>query len=252
MLTDVQRQEFDTWGFIILRGFLPPEDMRAYTDAFDATLQTIVPPERWSDERGVVGAMNFFQKNPGVYHRLLDDERVLEVVEDILGPDYVFTTSEGARRYADTNWHHDDLAPEGQIHLKVVFYLDPMGADPGSLCLLPGSHHADYRERVEGYGRQMLSANRDVPGTYPIASDPGDMIVFNVKTYHGAFAEGVRRRAIYINFLQRPKTSLEEAHVEWLNRKDGGYYTPPLFEDAPPSRLRMTRFLKERCYDKTA
>ena len=78
------------------------------------------------------------------------------------------------------------------------------------------------------------------------------MIAFDVKTYHGAFAGGVRRRGIYMNFLQSPRTNLEEAHLEWLYHKDGGYYTPALFENAPPKRMRMLRFLKEHCYDKAS
>ena len=249
MLTDAHKHHFDALGFIVLPGFLPPDEMRVYADAFDDTREAMTDHDRWMDETGVVATGRFFEQNPQVYHRMLDDDRLLEVVEDLLGPGFVFTVSEGARRYTDTRWHHDDLAPEGQLHLKVVFVLDPIGADPGGLCLLPGSHHPDYRERMERYGSEILPAGPDVPGTYAIPSDPGDMIVFNVKTYHGAFTRGERRRVIYINFLQAPRTKLHEAHLEWLYRKDRGYYTPSLFENAPAKRLRMTQFLKERCYD---
>ena len=252
MLTDVEKHEFDTLGFVVLRGLLPPAGMRAYTEAFDETLGAMTDPERWADESGNVQTGRFFEQNPQVYHGILDDEKVQEVIEDLLGPDFVFTVSEGARRYADTRWHHDDLAPEGHVHLKMVFCLDPIDADPGCLCLLPGSHHADYRERMEKYGPEILTAGRDVPGTYAIASSPGDVIVFNVKTYHGAFTGGIRRRVIYMNFLSGPRTMLGEAHLEFLYRRDGGYYTPPLFENAPPKRMRMLGFLKERCYDKAS
>jgi hypothetical protein len=252
VLTDVQKHQFDTLGFVVLRGFLAPDEMRLYTAAFDETLGAITDPERWANESENVGASRFFEQNPQVYHRLLDDDKILEVIQDLLGLDFVFTVSEGARRYADTHWHHDDVAPEGHLHVKMVFYLDAMDADPGCLCLLPGSHHADYRERMERYGPEILTASRDVPGTYAIASSPGDAIVFNVKTYHGAFTGGIRRRVIYMNFLSGPRTMLGEAHLEFLYRRDGGYYTPSLFENAPPKRMRMLRFLKERCYDKAS
>ena len=152
-------------------------------------------------------------------------------------------------RTNDTRWHHDDVAPEGHLHLKVIFYLEPVRALSGCLCVLPGSHFLPYRERMEKYGGDILPLGKDVPGVYPIETDPGDLLVFNVKLYHAAFGEGSKRRGVYINFIQKPRTAEEEEYIRWLYRKDGGYYTPETFKDAPPRRLRMLQFLKEACYD---
>ena len=67
--------------------------------------------------------------------------------------------------------------------------------------------------------------------------------------YHAAFGEDVKRRGIYLNYLQKPRMPEEAEHIRWLYRKDGGYYTPETFKDAPPRRMRMLQFLKEACYD---
>ena len=80
--------------------------------------------------------------------------------------------------------------PEGHRHLKVIFYLEPVRATTGCLSVLPGSHFLPYRERMEKYGEDILPLGKDVPGIYPIETDPGDLLVFNVKLYHSS----IRRR----------------------------------------------------------
>ena len=105
---------------------------------------------------------------------------------------------------------------------------------------------------MEEYHESILSLGRAVPGTYPTESNPGDAVVFNVKCYNAAFSE-VPRKGIYINYIQKPRTPEEEEYIEWLYHHDeshgGTYYTPELFEDVSPKRMRMLTFLKERCYD---
>ena len=85
------------------------------------------------------------------------------------------------------------------------------------------------------------------------ARNPGDAVIFNIKIYHAAFGEGIQRRAIYVHFVQEPRTAEEEAYIVGIYRGDAShgwtYYTPELFEDAPPKRTRLLTFLKERCYE---
>ncbi len=252
MLTDTQKHQFETLGFVLLKNFIPLDEIHTYTKAFDGTLREAAGPrlkEPYTNVNKTIGVMRFFEHNPEIYHHLLDSDAVSEVVEELLGEDFVFSTSEGAYRFGNTRWHHDDVSPEGHIHLKVVLYLDPVHANTGCLSVLPGSQFLPYRQRMEQYSGDILPLGKDVPGTYPIASNPGDVVIFNVKLYHAAFGEGVGRRAIYINYLQKPGTPEEEDHLKWLYHKDGGYYTPELFEDATPKRMRMLAFLKHTCYD---
>ena len=251
MLTEAQKHHFETLGFLCLRDFFPADELQRYTDAFDETLKRAkgLKTLEINEERRTIGTLRFFESNPAVYHPLLDGDKLNELIEDLLGEEYVFTVSEGALRTNNTRWHHDDVAPEGHRHLKVIFYLEPVRATTGCLCVLPGSHFFPYRERMEKYGEDILPLGKDVPGIYPIETDPGDLLVFNVKLYHSAFGEGAKRRGVYINFIQKPRTPEEAEYIKWLYRKDGGYYTPETFKDAPPRRLRMLQFLKEACYD---
>ena len=105
MLTEIQKHQFETLGFIFLENFFPPNEIQAYINAFDETFrsaagQRLTGP--YKDIKKTIAVMRFFEYNPAVYHRLLDSDAVSGVVEDLLGEDFVFSTSEGAYRFGNT------------------------------------------------------------------------------------------------------------------------------------------------------
>jgi ectoine hydroxylase-related dioxygenase (phytanoyl-CoA dioxygenase family) len=252
MLTEEQKGQFETLGFLVFRNLIDADEMRTYIDAFNDTMTRANGGERWSRAPVRHQVLPFYRHNPGVYHRLLDHEVINRIVGDLIGDDFILTVSEGIYHYKGTPWHHDDVSPDGHVHLKVVVFLDAVRADNGCLSVIPGSHLRSFRERLEGSGKHLLALGPDIPGRYALESDPGDVVVFNVKTYHGAFGDGVRR-GIYVNYMKHPQNQAEEDYITGIYRRDsahwGSYYTPELFEDASPRRMRMLSFLKERCYD---
>jgi hypothetical protein len=249
MLTETQKHQFETLGFLCLKNFIPPAEMQTYIDAFDGALIKANGGKAWDKAPKRHQVFPFYRFNPPVYNRLLDNEKICAVLEDLIGEDFVFTVSEGIHHFGGTRWHHDDISPEGHTHLKVVLFLNPVRANTGCLSVLPGTHFKAYRERMEKYGGEILPLGKDVPGTHPIEADPGDAVVFNVKLYHAAFGDGVERKGIYVNYMQKPRTTAEAAYITHLYHRDGGYYTPELFEGATPKRMRMLAFLKAACYD---
>ena len=115
---------------------------------------------------------------------------------------------------------------------------------------MPGTQFKPYRDMLKE-SEQILERGPDVPGAHALETDPGDAVVFIVKCYHGAFGDAPRR-GIYLNFMQKPTTSEQEEYIAGLYTNDiwrgRTYYTPELFEDATPQRMKMLSFLKERCY----
>ena len=108
------------------------------------------------------------------------------------------------------------------------------------------------RDRMEEWYRGPgVGDYAEWPGSVTLESDPGDAVIFNVKAYHAAFGEKADRRVIYINYIQKPTTPAEEKYITSQYNYDNPYYTPELFEDATPKRMRMLAFIKERCYDKS-
>jgi len=258
VLTEQQKHEFETFGFLLLKDFIPSDEMQPFIEAFDETMTTANGGVPWQRADGNHYVIPFYRHNPAVYHRLLDDEKINEVVEDLLGEDFVFHVAAGHRRWGGTGWHHDSLPPEGLTHLKVVFYLQPVRADTGCLRVLPGSHFPPLRERMERWyelhGATVASVAKESdtiawPAAIALESDPGDAVIFNIKIYHGAIGDSADRRAIYINYIQKPRTPEHEEYIMSMHPDDNPLYTAELFEDATPKRMRMLSFLNDTRYD---
>ena len=250
MLTAGQKHEFEAFGFLLLKDFIPPDEMQLYIDAFDGTMTKANGGVPWQHAPANHGVIPFYRHNPAVYHHLLDHERISEVVEYLLGEDFVFWVAEGHHRWRGTAWHHDSVGPEGLTHLKVDLFLDPVRADTGCLRMLPGSHFPQMRERMERwYGGPGLGDDADWPAAIPMESDPGDAVIFNVNTYHAALGDSHDRRSINISYIKKPQTLEHKEYLKRMYDYDSPYYTSELFEDATPKRMRMLSYLKEAIYD---
>ena len=94
------------------------------------------------------------------------------------------------------------------------------------------------------HGEAILALGADVLGAYAIETDPGDAIIFDVKCYHGAFPDGLRR-GLYLNSMAEPKNEKDEEYV-WSVGGCGGWHTRELSENAPPHRSNMLKFWQER------
>jgi ectoine hydroxylase-related dioxygenase (phytanoyl-CoA dioxygenase family) len=257
VLTEQQKHEFETFGFLLLKDLIPPDEMRLYIDAFDETMTKANGGVRWQHAPKNHTVIPFYRHNPAVYHHLLDDEKLSAAVGDLLGEDFVFLAAEGHRRWGGSGWHHDSVAPDGLTHLKVVFYLQPVRADTGCLRVLPGTHFPPMRERMElwyeRHGNTIVSEAKESdtiawPAAIALESDPGDAVIFDVKVYHGAVGNSADRRAIYINYIEKPRTPDQEEYIT-SDYDAQPLYTPELFEDATPKRMRMLSFLKDARYD---
>ena len=87
MLTPKQKKHFDVFGFLCLRQAFSPDEMAEIAQAADQV---------WREDRGgqPQGPAPFAEQNP----RLLDvaeDDRIFQVAADLLGPDFLWSGSEG-------------------------------------------------------------------------------------------------------------------------------------------------------------
>jgi Phytanoyl-CoA dioxygenase (PhyH) len=175
---------------------------------------------------------------------MLDDPRLSGVAEAILGPDFNYMGSDGNLYAGDTGWHSDGWHRE-VIHIKMAFYLDPVGRDSGCLRVIPGSHRIGDRfsdalqEQVHDSAASWRLAPRDVP-CVALETKPGDVVLFNHNLKHSAFGGSARRRMFTMNCCQRyPERLLPElreylsgAARFWVERA----YGPAMIETAGPRR----------------
>ena len=253
-MTEEQIRHFETLGFFLWKQLLSLDEIQMVSDAFDVAMRKarggVTSPELPKDERGNSKKREqiipFFDYDPSVFYPLLDDERFINVLETLLGDDFILTVSEGVIHAGGTGWHHDACGPEGFFSMKVAIYLDALGPDDGCLSVIPGSHFKEYREALRETIGSVGVRPEDVPGHYRICTEPGDAIFMNHKTFHAALSGNPGRRVIYFNAVQNTTPEKNREHFDWLmgflegeTKHWGRFYSDHLIRTAGPRRHKM-------------
>jgi hypothetical protein len=216
MLTTAQADHFTTFGFAVLRGMLADRvtALRAETDAAirDAYAATY-------DERVIDGISGHYlpmaaRLTPVSASLACDDPRFIDAAEQLLGGPVIPECPEGVLYFAEAGWHTDDGI--GVRGVKFAAYFDQLTAETGALRLLPGSQHPGQYARLAAYqrrqppvrtGAEAATYPASVPG-YVAATVPGDVIAFDLHTWHASF--GGRDRLAWTAVYQRcPETAAE-------------------------------------------
>jgi ectoine hydroxylase-related dioxygenase (phytanoyl-CoA dioxygenase family) len=221
MLTPQQVRYYETFGYLKLPGLFRDEIdqiVTAFDDVFaqdeGAKLETYF---ELHGERRRVLIPQFVDRSP-VLAALREDPRTVETVTTLLGSGYEYAESDGNILDCDTSWHCDIFgAPIEVRHLKLLFYLDPLGADSGALRVIPGS--TSFRETFATNLRSTLFDPKtiepslgvdaaDVP-SWPVPTEPGDVIALDFRTVHASFAGAEGRRLFTINFSEAATTAAQ-------------------------------------------
>lgn len=206
MLAQEQVRHFKTFGFVNMREVFTKDELdminreieermvAAYADdPFDGTQRHWVP---------------MFNQTTPFLANLLEDPRLCEVAEQLYGDDTIGMLADANRYVGNTNWHPDT----GSIHqygVKFAFYLDPVGPDSGALRVIPGSHQLPLHEELDGkVGARELAVD-ELPG-FVCASEPGDVVAFDLRLWHGSRGGSDDRRMCTCVYYNNPKTPEEE------------------------------------------
>jgi hypothetical protein len=214
MLTTAQTGYFTTFGFVVLRGFLADRAaaLRAEVDAAirDAYAATY-------DERVIDGISGHYlpmaaRFTPVSASLVCDDQRFIDAAEQLLDGPVIPECPEGVLYFAEAGWHTDDGI--GVHGVKFAAYFSQLTAANGALRLVPGSHHPEQGAKLGAYQRLLPPVLDDadayrvsIPG-YVADTSPGDVIAFDLHTWHASF--GGRDRLAWTAVYQRcPETSEE-------------------------------------------
>ena len=227
MLTTAQTDHFITFGFAVLRGFLTDRAsaLRAEVDAAirDAYAATY-------DERVIDGISGHYlpmaaRRTPVSASLVCDDPRFIGAAEQLLGGPVIPECPEGVLYFAEAGWHTDDGI--GVRGVKFAAYFGQLTGDTGALRLVPGSHHPEQHARLAAYRRRQPPVRGDaeaaayrasVPG-YVAATAPGDVIVFDLHTWHASFCG--RDRLAWTAVYQRCPESAAERDRTLRSARDG-------------------------------
>lgn len=264
MLTDQQVRHFHTFGFLVLRQVLTPQEVERIDREFEIGLAEAESVPRAAGERKQLTWANLRPEMPFTT-ALFEDPRCAGVAERLYGADVVGCDS-GASHFAGTQsaWHPDSQ-DRHLFGFKLAFYLQPLDADSGALRFLPGSHLSPYHETLF----DLLWPNGDASGRdvrvpeYPgfaCKSNPGDAVAFNFHVWHGSWGGSTDRRLVSFQFQKSPKTPEEQAsirnHVQTTERilEEFGRTEPPHHPDwvanagASPLRAKWISRLRQWGY----
>lgn len=228
ILTEWQKREFATLGFLILPQLFSPEEVKRIEAEYE--IGRVQMTGLGLEPVGVRGQLNWSNLRPNAptLSVLPEDERLAGVAEQLFGPE-TFMVHCNSNQFvgAHTEWHRDVKVPEFR-GLKFALYLQPLRADNGALRVIPGSHLPCFSAALErlnlagvnlGEDPSYLRLSGKTVGDFPCyvcATNPGDMIVFDLRLWHASWGGG-RRSLVSSDFHGYP-ASVEEQQAEVMFR----------------------------------
>jgi hypothetical protein len=214
VITQQQFEHFATFGFVLIPGLLSTERTRALQaevgsairDAYSATY----------DERVIDGISGHYlpmasRLTPVSTSLVCDDPVLIVTAEALLGGAVLPSLPEGVLYFAEAGWHDDDGI--GVKGVKFATYFDTLYATNGALRFVPCSQHQDARPRLRAY---QLARYGDFPGVVT-ESRPGDVVAFDLHTFHASFG-GRDRLAWTIEYLATaPDEAGKAGTLRWMN-----------------------------------
>ena len=183
----IDKEKLDREGFLLVKNVLKPEEVQALREAAYATIEA-------DKEKGTMFLHRFAKNHLGclsnisAFKKLILDDRVVNIAEQALGGrplffgDSVFEIGIGSRGFhKDTSERKDENHPDwtdpNYPIYRIAFYLEDHKNHSGGLKARIGSN----RTVKTNSGKAVI-----------IPSEPGDAVIFNLKTSHAGNAVRVK------------------------------------------------------------
>ena len=215
-------------GFAVVKGVLS----RTLVEQLKETTWWVQDPQRTLQPGETRVQIDFIEHAPPLWE-LLEHEDFIRLNRAILGTaDLTIHRSAAILKNAGagpvtwhTDWHGygplpartpNEVLNRGEWPNGMWFYLNGTHPSRAGLAVIADSHAIDwagpegfafteYRRSFYPRGEEPKAYDRfDVPGMVPLFTEPGDLIVFDTRTYHGAFPHGGTEARLSCGFIFRP------------------------------------------------
>jgi phytanoyl-CoA hydroxylase len=194
-------REFDENGFVKVEGLFSADEVAAFKEEIRGILDAAraAAIARGGAPGGVAadGVYVGLAAGSDFFRRVARDDRLLDALEPVLGPNIEFLSDKVVFKAADVDygspWHQDWPYWEGAHKVSVWIALDPSTPENGCLKLLPGSHrqaaqHANVTAPAgEGFGLRLRPGEVDESQAVAVPAAPGDAVLFHDLTLHASF-----------------------------------------------------------------
>ncbi|HEY2411270.1 MAG TPA: phytanoyl-CoA dioxygenase family protein [Pirellulaceae bacterium] len=248
MLSSSLKTDFDRDGFVIVRNFLPANELNELQDHLNGYIRDIVPTlppsDAFYEDRGRPETLKQLQRMDcdQFFDEYKQNHRWTELAEALLGEPVAADPPEWFNKPPGTNHvtppHQDNyyfcLAPPSVLTIWLA--LDLVDAENGCLRYVAGSHLAGFRphakSKILGFSQGITNYTADdFTRERAILLQPGDAVAHHGMTIHRADANHSatrHRRSFAMVFkgvsasrdqeaYQRYLTSAREQHQELLS-----------------------------------
>ena len=215
MLSEQQREQFRTDGFLLLPDALVDIGLERVRDAYKRVSRQTEAEWRQAiaadSSKGVYGLGEAAHVMPDLYQYdplfldLANNPVAIPILEAVVGPDLQLTEMIGHNHPAGTNAHiewHRDWPPWSHptqiLKAKVFYYLDDITDDMGPFSVVPGSHTwpddppGSSNSFAEGPSSTEApytgTSLENMPQMQKLAAPAGTAIIWNVALWHTATA----------------------------------------------------------------
>jgi ectoine hydroxylase-related dioxygenase (phytanoyl-CoA dioxygenase family) len=229
-LTELERFQFETAGYLVIPGALSPEETAACREAAER-LHAPHPPGQWRQ----LGAT--YEQEPAMEH-LMDHPSVLPKARALLGDHFILQSSwctmvpagfPGSRFHQDGSGVYEFrrlATPTPLVQLRIGFFLTEQSQpNMGNLAIIPGSHNASMP-----LPRQEPAALDTLPIVEVICGEPGTALMFHQGVYHRGMANEMAYDRHMIHMVYAPP---------WLTPSDRLRNSPEFLARTTPLRRAL-------------
>jgi len=216
VLTAEQRERFARDGFLPYGRILEAEETAALREEYDRVFAeagaagAVRNLSNEEDEQQMLQLLQVCERSLP-FRRLLYDARILDVIEDLIGPNILLfhdqALSKPARSGGPIFWHQDNFywrcSPPNLVSCWLT--LDDAVRENGAMQLLPGSHFAIQGHERSAEGSPLLRADTNGVGREPVVVElpAGGCMFHHCQTLHSTAPNETDRprRAFAIHFM---------------------------------------------------
>ena len=190
MRTSEEKATFLEHGFLHAPGVLDMQQVKLYRQEFDRV---------WDLEAPKVNQHKLLQYQ--AFIDLIEHPAILERQQAIFGNQTQLLQYDLLRQDANSqmpvrSWHRDFIFPgDRPLSINTIVYLDPMTAERGPTCVVPGTHKGNSYPPAD-------RLHKSLPGEIEVVAQPGDAVFINGAIWHSGGANRTQglRRGIFLYF----------------------------------------------------
>ena len=191
-LSEVEIKHFADVGFLRVPAVIPPDLIIAAKSSLETDLKRPSGPY-YKDTKGMAYKLYGLLERGSAYEDIIRMPILLDVLEDLLGPDLVYTRNRHNHGSLNQTGHNADGLHRDVLrgeYVSVIVYLEEVTPENGPTIVIPGSHRWSYApDQSDGIFLDSI-AFAEYRGlavqAVPILAGPGDLLLFEGVLFHTA------------------------------------------------------------------